>query len=173
MHVLCICIYIYMYMYVYVRIYGYISTKKSLSSLPYFVFIMYHDYIVYLMNCFVYYLCKHILYYVLYYFERRNKSKQTNKLLSAVSAYQTDIIYFQTNFRHYQKEIQWWGISTCESMLPVGKCINKATRNGSCRQKIIYFLVIEIYILWILMSPNNIHREKPNPIFCVRRSQKT
>ena len=61
------------------RIYGYISIKKKLSSLPYFVFIMYHDYIVYLMNCFVYYLCKHILYYVLYYFERRNKSKQTNK----------------------------------------------------------------------------------------------
>ena len=61
---------------VYMDIYLY---KKSLSSLPYFVFIMYHDYIVYLMNCFVYYLCKHILYYVLYYFERRNKSKQTNK----------------------------------------------------------------------------------------------
>ena len=86
---ICVCVcmyacavymYIYMYVYVYVRIYGYISIKKSLSSLPYFVFIMYHDYIVYLMNCFVYYLCKHILYYVLYYFERRNKSKQTNSI---------------------------------------------------------------------------------------------
>ena len=74
MHVLCICIYVCICAYVWIYIY-----KKSLSSLPYFVFIMYHDYIVYLMNCFVYYLCKHILYYVLYYFERRNKSKQTNK----------------------------------------------------------------------------------------------
>ena len=59
--------------------------EKKLCSHPNVVFIMYYDYIVYIVNYFVLCICKHILYYVLYYFERRNKCKQTNSFRFSVT----------------------------------------------------------------------------------------